>query len=77
VRVGKHTHPGEEIGYVAGGTRKLEVEGKPPVILKAGDAFFVEAGCPHDGTNKGTGTAKVVVATYIVEKGKPLATPVP
>ena len=76
VRVGKHTHPGEEIGYVAEGTLKLEVEGKPSLMLKAGDAYFVEAGRPHDATNEGTGIAKVI-ATYIVEKGKPLATPVP
>ena len=76
VRVGKHTRPGEEVGYVLEGTLKLEVEGKPPVMLKAGDAFFVEAGPPHDGTNEGTGAAKVL-ATYIAEKGKPLATPVP
>lgn len=76
VRVGKHTHPGEEVAYVLEGTLLLEVEGKPPVRLKAGDVFFVEAGRPHDGTNEGPGTAKVL-ATYIVEKGKPLATPVP
>ena len=75
VRVGRHTHPGEEIGYVLEGTLLLGIEGKPPVTLKAGDSFFVEAGRPHDGTNEGTGTAKVL-ATYIVEKGKPLATPV-
>lgn len=76
VRVGKHTHPGEEIGYIVEGTLVLEVEGKAPVTLKAGDAFFVEAGRPHDGKNEGAATAKVL-ATYVVEKGKPLATPAP
>jgi quercetin dioxygenase-like cupin family protein len=76
VRVGRHTHPGEEVGYVLEGTLVLEVEGKPPVTLKAGDTFLVEAGRPHDGTNEGKTTTKVL-ATYIVEKGKPLATPVP
>ena len=73
--VGKHTHPGEEMAYVLEGSLLLEVEGKPPVTLKAGDVFFVEAGKVHDGKNVGNTTAKVV-ATYIVEKGKPLATPV-
>jgi quercetin dioxygenase-like cupin family protein len=73
VRVGKHTHPGEELGYVLEGTLLLEVEGKPPVTLKAGDVFFVPAGVVHDGTNEGKETAKVL-ATYVVEKGKPLAT---
>jgi len=71
---GKHTHPGEEIGYILEGTLQLEVDGKPPVVLKAGDAFFVPAGTVHDGKNIGTGPAKVL-ATYVVEKGKPVATP--
>ena len=70
VKVGRHTHPGEEVGYILEGTLMLEVEGKPPVTLRAGDVFFVEAGRPHDGTNEGTATTKVL-ATYIVEKGKP------
>jgi quercetin dioxygenase-like cupin family protein len=58
------------------GTLLLEIEGKPAVRLKAGDAFFVEAGRPHDGIHEGPSTAKVL-ANYIVEKGKPVATPVP
>ena len=70
---GRHTHPGEELGYVVEGTLLLEVDGQPPRTLKAGDAFFVEAGKVHDGKNIGSGPAKVL-ATYIVEKGKPLLT---
>ncbi len=50
------------------------VEGKPPLIVKPGESFFVPAGVVHDGKNEGSGTAKVL-ATYIVEKGKPLASP--
>jgi len=72
---GKHTHPGEELGYVLEGTLLLEIQGKPPVTLKAGDSFFVPAGVVHDGKNTGKGPAKVL-ATYVVEKGKPIATPV-
>ena len=72
--IGKHTHPGEELGYVLEGTLTLEVEGKPPVMLKAGDVFFVEAGRVHAGTNGNT--PGKVLATYLVEKGKPLATAV-
>jgi len=72
--VGRHTHPGEEISYVLEGTITLEVQGKPPVTLKAGDVFFVEAGKVHDAKNTGTTPAKVV-ATYVVEKGKPMSTP--
>ena len=72
----RHIHPGEEMGYVLEGVAVMEVDGKPPVTLKAGDVFFIEAGTPHSARNSGTTTVKVL-SLYIVEKGKPLATPVP
>jgi quercetin dioxygenase-like cupin family protein len=71
---GRHTHPGEEIGYILEGTLQLEIDGRPPQVLKAGDVFFVPAGMVHDGKNVGTVPAKVL-ATYVVERGKPVATP--
>ena len=52
----------------------MQALAEPPRTLKAGDAFFVEAGNVHDGKNIGSGPAKVL-ATYIVEKGKPVASP--
>src|SRR5438477_10514204 len=73
--VGKHTHPGEEFGYLLEGSLELEVAGKPNQTVKAGDAFFVPAGTVHAAKNTGKGPAKVL-ATYVVEKGKPLAVPV-
>ena len=72
---GRHTHPGEEISYVLEGMIRLEVDGAAPRMLKAGDVFMIPAGRIHNATNTGTGIA-AVVATYVVEKGKPLATPV-
>jgi len=75
VAAGKHTHPGEELGYVLEGSILLEIDGQPPRTVNAGEAFFVPAGVVHDGKNAGGGVAKVL-ATYIVEKGKPVATPV-
>ncbi len=71
---GKHTHPGEELGYVLEGTLQLEVAGQPPRTLNAGEVFFIPAGVVHDGKNVGSGPAKVL-ATYVVEKGKPVASP--
>jgi len=71
--VGSHTHPGEEAGYVLEGTLVFEIAGKPPVTLKTGETFFAPSGTVHNATNKGTARARVL-ATYIVEKGKPLAT---
>ena len=72
MNAGRHTHPGEEIGYVLEGTLTLMVEGKPPLTVKQGESFFVPAGTIHDGKAEG---AVKVLATYVVEKGKPLATP--
>ena len=70
---GPHTHPGEEAGYLLEGTLVFEQTGKPPVTLKAGEMFFVTGGTVHNATNKGSARARVL-ATYIVEKGKPLIT---
>lgn len=68
---GKHTHPGEEIIYVMEGSLEYQVEGKPPVTLKAGDVFFIPAGTIHAARNVGSSNA-AELATYVVEKGKPL-----
>ncbi|MGB2660227.1 MAG: cupin domain-containing protein, partial [Pseudolabrys sp.] len=67
---GKHTHPGEEIIYVLEGSLEYEVEGKPPMTLKAGDVLFIPAGTIHAAKNVGSGVAKEL-ATYVLEKGKP------
>jgi quercetin dioxygenase-like cupin family protein len=66
-----HRHPGEEIVYVIEGLLEYRVEGKPPVTLKAGDVLFVPAGAIHSAKNVGSANA-AELATYIVEKGKPL-----
>ena len=70
------THPGEEIGYILEGSILLEQDGKPPVTLTAGQTFFIPNGQVHNATNKGSSTARVL-ANYVVESGKPVATPVP
>src|SRR5437016_2790433 len=64
---GKHTHPGEEIAYLLEGSLEVQMEGKPPMTIKAGEVFFVPAGTVHAARNAGSGTAKVL-ATYVVEK---------
>jgi quercetin dioxygenase-like cupin family protein len=66
-----HSHPGEEIIYVLEGTWEYEVEGKKAVTLRAGDVLFIPAGTLHGAKNVGSGTGSEL-ATYIVEKGKPL-----
>jgi quercetin dioxygenase-like cupin family protein len=71
---GRHIHPGEEVGYVLEGTFLVEQEGKPAVTLQAGGTFLIPAGTIHNATNTGAGNGKIL-ATYIVEKGKPLLVP--
>ncbi|NOJ40792.1 cupin domain-containing protein [Bradyrhizobium australiense] len=71
VAFGKHTHPGEEIIYVLEGQLEYQVGDKPPLTLKAGDVLFIPAGTPHSARNPGSVTGSEL-ATYIVEKGKPL-----
>ena len=71
---GRHTHPGEEIAYVLAGEGELLIDGQEPRKLKAGDAFVVPAGTVHDARNTGTTTIRVL-GVYVVEKGKPLASP--
>ena len=70
----RHTHPGEEIVYVLeGAPLEYEVEGKPPVTLKPGGVLFIPAGTIHSAKNVGSRKG-AELATYIVEKGKPLLT---
>lgn len=66
----RHRHPGEEIIYVLAGTLEYEVDGKP-VTLKSGDVLFVPARTVHAARNVGDGPA-AELATYVLEKGKPL-----
>lgn len=75
VATGRHTHFGEELTYILEGQIELRIEGQSPRVIKAGETFFVPAGLVHEGINTGDGQAKVL-ATYIVDKGKPLAPPV-
>ena len=69
----RHTHPGEEIIYVLDGTLEYQVEGKPTATYKAGDVLLVPAGAIHSVKNVGSGNG-AELATYVVEKGKPLIT---
>jgi quercetin dioxygenase-like cupin family protein len=68
---GRHRHPGEEIVNVLEGSLEYQVEGKPPVTLRAGDVLFIPAGTIHAARNVGSDNG-AELATYIVERGKPL-----
>jgi len=69
----RHTHPGEEIIYVLEGTLEYRIEGQATATVKPGDVLFVPAGTIHSVKNVGSGNG-AELATYVVEKGKPLIT---
>ena len=75
-KAGRHTHPGDEISYVIEGEATLLVDGQPPRQVKAGESFVIPAGTVHDAHNNGSTPIKLV-GVYVVEKGKPLASPAP
>ena len=74
--VARHTHPGIESGYVVSGGIELPVQGQDTRALKPGDGFQIPAETPHAGAKNGDAKT-VIVSTYVVEKGKPLASPAP
>jgi len=74
VAVGRHTHPGIESAYVLEGGFELPIQGMDTRMLKPGDAFQVPPNTPHAGGKPGTAKTRILI-TYVVEKGKPLASP--
>jgi quercetin dioxygenase-like cupin family protein len=71
---GRHTHFGTETGMILEGSASIEIEGETPRLMKAGDSYIIPAGKVHDAKTVGDAPVKVL-ATYVVEKGKALATP--
>jgi quercetin dioxygenase-like cupin family protein len=71
---GRHSHFGVETGYILGGVGTLEIAGQPTRTLKEGESYLIPAGTVHDAKATGKEASKVL-AVYVVEKGKPLATP--
>ena len=74
VKVGRHTHPGVESAYVLEGGFELPIQGQPTKTLKAGDGFQIPPETPHAGGEAGSAKSRILI-TYVVEKGKPLASP--
>ena len=74
IAVGRHTHPGIESAYVLEGGFELPIQGMDTKMLKAGDAFQIPPNTPHAGGKPGTAKTRILI-TYVVEKGKPLASP--
>ncbi|MDX2158482.1 MAG: cupin domain-containing protein [Hyphomicrobiaceae bacterium] len=74
VKAGRHSHPGEVVGYVMDGEFVLALDGQGEQTFKAGASLRVPSGAVHD---EGTRDKPArLIATYVIEKGKPLASPV-
>ena len=73
VQSGWHIHPGEEVGYIVQGAVEMQVQGRPSVTLKAGEAFLITPRTPHNARDLGPETG-VMLSTYLVDPGEPLAT---
>jgi len=73
---GWHTHPGEEVGYIAAGTVEMLVDGRPSRTLRAGEGFLIPPGTPHNARDLGPGTGRML-STYLVALGEPLVSLAP
>lgn len=67
----KHVHPGVEIAYVIEGTVEYQLGDQAPITLHAGESVYIPEGTPHSAKNVGT-TKASELATYLLEKGKPV-----
>lgn len=76
VESGWHIHPGEEVGYILAGTVQMMIEDRPTLVLHAGDPFLIPPRVPHNALDLGPDTG-LMLSTYIVEPGQPLATLTP
>jgi quercetin dioxygenase-like cupin family protein len=75
VSVARHTHPGIESAWVLEGRLEVPVQGRPTLTVKAGDAFQIHPDTPHAGGKPLEAKARLII-TYIVQRDKPLASPV-
>lgn len=73
VASGWHMHPGEEVGYIVAGNVRMEIEDGDVLMLQAGDPFLIPPRTPHNATDLGPGTGRML-STYLVEIGEPVAT---
>ena len=70
---GKHSQSGTEVAYVLEGSMTLEVQGKSPVTLKAGDSFQTGPRQVHNVKNASATAPGKALVFYVVEKGKALS----
>ena len=75
-KAGRHSHPGVVMAQVVEGEFWLAPDGQPEKTYKAGESLTVPSGAIHNEGAGGSGAVKLN-AVYVLEKGKPLASPAP
>jgi quercetin dioxygenase-like cupin family protein len=72
-KAGRHFHPGVAMALVVEGEFWFQLDGQPEKVLRAGESLTTPDRAIH---NEGAlGQAVKLTAVYVVEKGKPLASP--
>ncbi|MBV9573503.1 MAG: cupin domain-containing protein [Acidobacteriales bacterium] len=66
---GRHTQSGNEIVYIESGSVTLEIQGKSPKTVNAGEAFTTSAGEVHNVKNTSATEPAKALAFYIAKKG--------
>ena len=75
VEVARHTHPGTESSTLLAGQAELYIKDQPDKIMTPGNMYLIPASVPH-GVRNVTAPLRIAI-TYVVEKGKPIASPAP
>jgi quercetin dioxygenase-like cupin family protein len=73
-REGRHTHPGSAVVFVQEGQLTLDLQGAASRTYMPGESFYIESGKVHEGINNGNSRVRAL-ASFVVEKGKELASP--
>jgi quercetin dioxygenase-like cupin family protein len=72
----KHYHPGHLFTYVIEGSVVWEVDGKAPVTLNAGDAFYDQPKQVHNHRNASATAPAKFVSFFVEDKGQPRSVPI-
>ena len=70
---GRHSHPGEEVGYLVHGDVDMLFDDRPTLTIHAGQPFLIPPGVIHNARNVGTETT-FMLSTYFIDETQPLVT---
>ena len=72
---GRHYHDGDEYGLVTEGALRITYfDGKPPLTVKEGEAYYNPAGVVHETRNIASGLT-YSISVLVLDRGKPLSEP--